>query len=97
MVKGGKILSTGFNQIRSIELGPKFGYFEGSLHSEVDCLLGIDRSVSTGSDMYVFRSYKNGDLASAKPCEQCIGFMSGMGIRRVFFSVTGGFEMIKIN
>ena len=98
LVKGGSIISTGYNKTRAIQFGPKFGYWEGSLHAEVDCLIGIDKSVSSGCDLYVFRSFKNGNYALARPCDCCLAFIATMGIRRIYYSDDSekGYGVIKL-
>ena len=101
LVKGGSIISSGFSKTRAIAFGQKFGYQEGSIHAEVDCLIGISKSVSSGCDLYVFRAYKkaNSGIALAKPCPQCVAFCQSMLIKRIYFTDPDeekGYGVIKL-
>lgn len=93
LVRKHKVLAFETNHLKS---HPKWAngekYF--SIHCEVKTVLtamalGID---VIGSDIYIFRQTKSGDLALAKPCESCFAFLLENKIKTVYYTVTGGYE-----
>ncbi len=90
LVKGGSILSASPNRGGLCSFGSRFyPYKKGSPtpHAEIGCILGVDRSVTTGATVYVCRVGKQGDFRLSKPCEMCVGTLRYVGVRRVVWSV----------
>ena len=48
------------------------------------------------SDLYIVRRHKDGSLALSRPCPGCMSLLRANGVRRVFFSVEGGFSEERI-
>ena len=93
LVKGGSILSTSSNKNRHIRWGTRFRKRDcghATQHAELGCILGIDRSVTSGSVIYVVRVNKKGVLRMSKPCEMCQSVLSHVGIKKVVYSADDG-------
>jgi deoxycytidylate deaminase len=85
IVKGGRVLSTGYNEIRySKELQ------KGSIHAEEAAILKLLKakrlSDLAGSDLYVSRICASGRLGLSRPCSKCMGLIQSVGISKVFYS-----------
>lgn len=95
VVKGGRILSYGHNQIRpSKELKTE------TIHAEEAAILqAIKTSGITSlanSKLYVTRYTKAGAVGLSKPCVRCMGLIRSCGIRKVYYSTDyGDVECIK--
>lgn len=79
----------------------RFGYSDlhrGPVHAETSCLLPLIRQGydMTRSDLYIVRRHRNGSLALSRPCPGCMSLLRANGVRRVFFSVEGGYSVEKI-
>lgn len=72
---------------------------KGFVHAETACLLPLIRQGydMTRSDLYIVRRHKNGSLALSRPCPGCMSLLRANGVRRVFFSVEGGYSEEKID
>lgn len=88
IVKGGRVLSTGFNQIRYTRLNQREW---PSLHAEEDAILkvlkqpnGLERLA--GGTIFVSRILKNGSTACAKPCKKCQKLIDAVGIKKVVYT-----------
>lgn len=81
-----KPISRGYNKLKShpIYANPE-KHIKISLHAEIDCLIKAKKDVK-GSDIYVYREYKNGEPAMARPCNDCIAKLKEFGIKRIFYS-----------
>lgn len=71
---------------------------KGPVHAETACLLPLIRQGydMTRSDLYIIRRHRNGSLALSRPCPGCMSLLRANGVRRVFFSVEGGYSKEKI-
>lgn len=80
-------ICTGFNKLKS---HPKFAnpakHIKISIHAEIDCLLKAKKDVR-GTEIYVYREYRNGIPAMARPCPNCIQELKRAGIRKIFYSI----------
>jgi len=89
IVKGGRVLSTGYNEIRWLERLRKT-----NIHAEEAAILKLlkARRLSSliGSDIYVTRFTRGGAIGCAKPCANCEALIRSVGIRRVFYSDSTG-------
>lgn len=79
----------------------RFGFpdqHKGLVHAETACLLPLIRQGydMSRSDLYIVRRHKNGSLALSRPCPGCMSLLRASGVRRVFFSVEGGFSEERI-
>ena len=70
----------------------------GPVHAETACLLPLIRQGydMSRSDLYIVRRHRNGSLAISRPCPGCMSLLRASGVRRVFFSVEGGFSEERI-
>ena len=80
----------------------RFGFpdrHRGPVHAETACLLPLIRQGydMTRSDLYIIRRHKDGSLALSRPCPGCMSLLRANGVRRVFFSVEGGYAVERIN
>ena len=79
----------------------RFGFpdqHKGFVHAETPCLLPLIRQGydMSRSDLYIVRRHRNGSLALSRPCPGCMSLLRASGVRRVFFSVEGGFSEERI-
>lgn len=79
----------------------RFGFpdqHKGLVHAETACLLPLIRQGydMSRSDLYIVRRHRNGSLALSRPCPGCMSLLRANSVRRVFFSVDGGFSEEKI-
>ena len=58
------------------------------LHAEVALLRGYRRYDVEGSDVYILRLLRNGEVGMAKPCSKCEEYLRSMGIDRVFYTIS---------
>lgn len=70
----------------------------GPVHAETACLLPLIRQGydMSRSDLYIVRRHRNGSLALSRPCPGCMSLLRANSVRRVFFSVEGGFSEERI-
>ena len=71
----------------------------GPVHAETACLLPLIRQGydMSRADLYIIRRHRNGSLALSRPCPGCMSLLRANGVRRVFFSVEGGYAVERIN
>ena len=94
-VSGHKIISSGFNSCKTNPTQKRLNIHRfdadtpATIHAELSCLLplinrrDIDfRDVS----LYIYREYKNGDLAIARPCASCEALIRSLGIRNIYYT-----------
>lgn len=94
-VYGHKIISSGCNSCKTNPMQKRLNIHRFSadtpatLHAELSCLLPLinrkDIDFSNVS-MYVYREYKNGDLALSKPCASCMALLRSLGIRHIYYT-----------
>lgn len=91
IVKGHRVLSTGFNDISYNGITRK-----GTVHAEEAAITKLLRSKRfsdlVGSDLYVLRFTKAGKLGISFPCDRCWGLIRSVGIRNVFYIGDDGTE-----
>lgn len=85
-VKGNRILSKGYNQIRHLKIGKRYTNFDCSLHAERDCLSKVDKDNIVGGDLYIYRQKRAGGPGLARPCDQCMWMIKELGIKRILYS-----------
>jgi deoxycytidylate deaminase len=94
--KNSKIISTGFNEIRHCwKLDRKYKKWVNSLHAEQKAIIFSETSLRRCS-LLVVRINKKGNLVNSKPCKLCIGFITDVGISKVYYSdCFGSIRIIK--
>lgn len=80
-----------YNMYRYKDVGTK--YLPAKAHAELTCLwklrhLEIDFSKLR---LYIYREYKNGQLAMARPCPACLAMIRKMHISNVFYTTNEGY------
>lgn len=73
-------------------------YCPPKIHAEVSCIskckwLDIDFSKV---ELYIYREYKNGNLALARPCPSCMALIKEYGIENICYSTPNGYAIEKI-
>ena len=73
-------------------------YYHASLHAEIQALnkikyLDIDFSKV---EVYVYREFKRGGTAMARPCASCMEFIKDLGIRNIYYSTPDGYAHERI-
>jgi tRNA(Arg) A34 adenosine deaminase TadA len=95
IVRGGSVLSVGFNNTSRNSFVQYLSDFDLSgkpfinTHAEVDAILKIRNKIDlTGCKMYVAR-YKPGqkELGMARPCATCSIVLKRYGIRRAYYTI----------
>jgi len=99
-VSGHKIISSGYNSYKTNPTQKRLNVHRfnadtpATLHAELSCLLPlINRRDIDFSDVsiYVYREYKNGDLALAKPCASCMALLRSLKIRHIYYTGDGSY------
>ena len=90
-----KIISSGFNSRKTNPTQKRLNIYRfnadtpATVHAELSCLLPLlnrkDIDFSNIS-LYVYREYKNGELALARPCASCEALIRSLGIRNIYYT-----------
>lgn len=90
-----KIISSGYNSCKTNPMQKRLNIHRfdadtpATLHAELSCLLPlINRKDINFSDvsLYIYREYKNGDLALSRPCASCEALIRSLGIRNIYYT-----------
>ena len=90
LVKGGSVISASCNKDSYTSFGDRFrqpGLGHATHHAEIGCILGLDRSKTEGTTIYVVRINKQGEFKLSKPCSMCHDVLKYCGVRRVVYTV----------
>ena len=89
IVKGHRILSTGYNEKRYSKLINR-----PTLHAEASAVLKLLKENRlgdlAGSTIYVSRFTRGGRIGMALPCRACHDLLSSVGVSRVVYTLDGG-------
>lgn len=89
IMKGSRVLSTGFNSIGYSKLSKR-----PTRHAEAAAIIKLLQegrlSDLAGSVLYVTRFTKSGTLSCAKPCSHCEELIRSVGISKVFYTDFNG-------
>ena len=99
LVSKGTVLNASMNTNRPCSFGTRFRNPEkgqATLHAELGAILNMSKQNTEGSDVYVVRINNDGEFRQSKPCQMCEEAMRFCGIRRVFYSVEDGYEMLRL-
>ena len=88
IIKGNRIISKGYNQLRHCKTSKSFTDWDISLHAERDACRKVNKDNLKGCYIFVYRELANGDLALAKPCDGCMGIIEKFGIKRVYHTTS---------
>jgi tRNA(Arg) A34 adenosine deaminase TadA len=100
LVRGNAVINTSHNKNVYNRFGERFrkrDRGDSTHHAELGCILGLDRSVTQGADVYVVRVGRAGNLLLSKPCDMCEAALRHVGVRRVYYSLNdGNFEFYRL-
>lgn len=89
IVKGSRILATGFNSRRYAKL-----IGTNTLHAEASAVLKLLKQRRlhdlVGAEIYVTRYTKGGAVGMARPCLHCYALIRGVGISKVHYTTDYG-------
>jgi deoxycytidylate deaminase len=94
IVKHGKIISRGTNQLRYHKLS-KYYEYRNSLHAE-SCAILRTRCDVRKTVLYVARINNAGNPRLSAPCKECTTLLHQMGIKSVIYTTNDGWEKIKL-
>lgn len=83
IVSNGKVVSTGYNQIKT---HPDSPHPFKHIHAEFKAVLAANRANLSGASIYVYKEDKNGYISMCKPCSSCERFLRSVGIKRVYYT-----------
>ena len=83
IVKNGKPISVGFNQIKQHPDG-----WRGKLHAEQFSIKYADITDSSGCSIYVYRERPDGNVGLARPCKYCLEELKKKGFRWMYYSTS---------
>lgn len=90
LVKGGNIISVGFNKGCYCAFGQRFrdfyNYGHATQHAEISAILGIPESSTRDTTMFVVRINNNDDFRMSKPCCMCHQVLEFVGVRKVYYT-----------
>lgn len=96
LVKGGRVISIGFNRIKNNDLGnPR--YLMRTTHCEVDTLRNVNPRFVNGSILYVVGLTKADNFVYARPCAACtreLVLYFNLGLRAVYYLTPSGIQTI---
>lgn len=93
MAIGNKIIADGYNTIKTNPVQKEYNKYRnftyntrnnGSVHAEMMCLIrtrNMDDIDWSKVSIYIYREYKNGHPALAKPCPGCLAALRERGIK----------------
>lgn len=93
--KRGHIISTGNNDMTKTH--PKHKTWGNFVHAELDALLGLNPQDTKNGTVYVYRETRNGELANARPCPICEKAIRLYKIRKICYTVSGGYKEEYLN
>lgn len=95
VVKNGRILSTGYNELRYSKTIGKH-----TLHAEASAIKKLlergDFKGLAGSTLYVTRFTPSGATGLAHPCPACMALIKSVGVSTVVYSTMDGFGVIDL-
>jgi len=84
LAKKHQIISIGVNKPYHTH-SKSAGYRFGSVHAEIDALIGVAPENIRGSTIYVFRNSRAGKPGISKPCHRCEQILRECGVKEVFY------------
>lgn len=96
LVKRKRIISIGKNKpYKTHPMTIKHREF-GTVHAELDCMIGINRDIIDGSTIYLYRETSDKKLAMSKPCPMCENELITNGVKKVFYTTKNGYGILKL-
>lgn len=89
LVKGNRVLGTGFNAIRYNKTIGK-----PTIHAEEAAVVGVLKNMGhdalIGSRIYVSRFTNGGNIGLAAPCPRCRALLQSFGVAYAIYTLDGG-------
>ena len=90
LVKGGSVINTSCNKDKYRSFGNRFRDTKtcghATHHAELGCILGLDKSATQGTTLYVVRVNRQGDFRLSKPCRMCEDVLKYCGVKKVVYT-----------
>jgi len=90
LVKGGSVINTACNKDKYKSFGNRFRDTKtcghATHHAELGCVLGLDKSITQGTTMYVVRVNRQGAYRLSKPCPMCEEVLKFCGVKKVVYT-----------
>lgn len=94
-----KVISVGWNTSKENPLQKKYNVYRGFdadtaknyAHAEINALISakyLDINWNKAS-IFVYREYKNGSIAPARPCPACMKAIIDIGIKNIYYTDKG--------
>jgi len=101
LVKGGSVINVSYNKDKYKRFGNRFRNTRvcghATHHAELGCVLGLDKSITQGSTMYVVRVNRHGEYRLSKPCQMCSDVLRFCGVKKVVYTKNEvGIEKVKL-
>lgn len=65
-------------------------------HAEAACILKAGTCNCYKASLYISRVKRDGTLALAKPCKECVKLLNMSKVRHVFYSTENGYESLSV-
>ena len=62
-----------------------------TIHAELSAILSCTGQDLEGSDIYIYRETKVGNLGLSKPCKDCYKLIKSLGIKNIFYTSENGY------
>jgi deoxycytidylate deaminase len=89
LVKGGSVINVSCNKNNYCSFGSRFRApgkkKHSTLHAELGAVLGLDKSITSGSVVYVVR-VKEDNYRMSKPCPMCEQALRFCGVKKVIYT-----------
>ncbi len=95
IVKGGKVISVGFNHHGCTGLTRRYRNKEHviSTHAEVEAVqIARKKTRLEGSKIYVVRIRKDGTFGNAQPCDMCMSILWNYGVSKCIYTIDNNSE-----
>jgi deoxycytidylate deaminase len=86
-----RILTIGYNQIKSHPFIHKYGYHKDSgIHAELSTIIRAREKDYSTYNMAVLRIDRNNRLNQSCPCRYCMGVLVNVGIKEIYHTTEAG-------
>ena len=90
LVRGNRVINASFNKDRFNSFGTRFrerSCGHATHHAELGCIVGLDRSITSGATIYVVRINAEGKFRMSKPCKMCHELLKHCGVKKVVYTI----------
>lgn len=103
----GSIVATAFNSNKTSTLQARYNIYRfqssntpDKIHAETALIQKLrwkfgDSIEWSKVDIYLYREYKNGQLAMSRPCPSCMALLKEIGVKKVFYTTDEGYAEEK--